>query len=51
MRKVLIAAILVAVLVALDGYANEFRFTTGAYNELREFGRLVNRFIAQGLNF
>ena len=47
MRRVLIAAILIALLVAIDMYANDFRFTSAAYAEVREFGRLVNRFIGQ----
>ena len=47
MRRVLLAATLIALLLALDLYANDFRFTAAAYAEVREFGRLVNRFISQ----
>jgi len=51
MRRVLLIVALIAMLVALDALANELRFTTLLILELREFGRLVNRFLGHAFTF
>ena len=51
MRKVVAIAALVAVLLVIDGVANDFRFTGTLFLELREFGRLLNRFAGHIFDF
>jgi len=50
MRRIVIAVAFVAMLLVLDAAVNDFRFTTSFWNEVREFGRLFNRFVAHGLS-
>lgn len=50
MRRIIAIVAFVAFLLALDAFANDFRFTTGLLLELREFARLVNRFVGHAFN-
>ena len=45
MRNAVLIVALIAMLVALDAVANDFGFTTALILEVREFGRLVARFV------
>ncbi len=46
MRRVIVVIAFLVVLLAIDAVANDFRFTTQLIAELREFVRIVNRFVA-----
>ena len=45
MRRVVIFSALIAMLVVVDALANDLRFSSGFYAEVKEFVRLVTRFV------
>jgi hypothetical protein len=47
MRRSLLIIALIVMLVLLDAVANDFKFTASLILEVREFWRLVNRFLGQ----
>jgi hypothetical protein len=51
MRRVVAIAAFIAMLLVIDGVANDFRFTSTFFLELREFGRLLNRFVGHAFGF
>jgi hypothetical protein len=51
MRKTLLIIGLIATLIALDAIVNDFRFTGAVLAELKEFIRLVNRFVGHTFSF
>lgn len=50
MKRIVIAVAFVVFLMALDAFANDFRFTSTFWGELKEFGRLFNMFVTRNLS-
>ena len=50
MRRVVAIAAFIAMLLVIDAVANDFRFTSTFFLELRQFGRLFNRFVGRAFN-
>jgi hypothetical protein len=47
MRRALVIALLVGVLLAIDTYFNDFRFAGAIYRSILEFGRVFTRTMAE----
>ena len=51
MRRSLLIVALIVMLILLDGVANNFHFTTTLFREIKEFLRVLNRFVGHPFSF